>query len=82
MEIKPVVIGGVAGEATATARARRPTPTSFYIPLPLPRERLKELDKDKSYIPFCTAGLRSYIAHRILVQHGFRSRSLAGGFGT
>jgi NADPH-dependent 2,4-dienoyl-CoA reductase/sulfur reductase-like enzyme/rhodanese-related sulfurtransferase len=57
-------------------------PGSLHIPLPELRSRLPELDRDKRYVPFCAAGLRSYIAHRVLVQHGFRSRSLAGGFRT
>ena len=34
----------------------------------------------KRYVPFCAAVLRSYIGHRILIQHGFRSISLADGF--
>jgi NADPH-dependent 2,4-dienoyl-CoA reductase/sulfur reductase-like enzyme/rhodanese-related sulfurtransferase len=54
---------------------------SLHIPLPRLRERLAGLDKKKNYVTFCAAGLRSYIAHRILVQHGFKSRNLAGGFG-
>ncbi len=55
-------------------------PGSLHIPLPELRSHLPELDREKRYVPFCAAGLRSYIAHRVLVQHGFRSRSLAGGF--
>ncbi len=55
-------------------------PGALHIPLPELRGRLAELDREKRYVSFCTAGLRSYIAHRILVQHGFISRSLAGGF--
>jgi NADPH-dependent 2,4-dienoyl-CoA reductase/sulfur reductase-like enzyme/rhodanese-related sulfurtransferase len=57
-------------------------PGALSIPLPELRARLPELDRGKRYVPFCAAGLRSYIAHRVLVQHGFRSRSLAGGFRT
>jgi len=53
---------------------------AVHIPLPQLRKRLTELDKSKRYVPFCAAGLRSYICHRMLVQHGFRSRSLAGGY--
>jgi NADPH-dependent 2,4-dienoyl-CoA reductase/sulfur reductase-like enzyme len=55
-------------------------PGALHIPLPQLRSRLPELDRSKRYLPFCAAGLRSYIAHRILVQNGFESRSLAGGF--
>jgi rhodanese-related sulfurtransferase len=57
-------------------------PGALHIPLPELRGRLPELDRDKRYVPFCAAGLRGYIAHRMLVQHGFRSRNLAGGFRT
>lgn len=55
-------------------------PGSLHIPLPQLRRRLSELDRSKRYVPFCAAGLRSYVAHRILIQNGFESRSLAGGF--
>ncbi len=57
-------------------------PGSLHIPLSELRSHLPELDRDKQYVPFCAAGLRGYIAHRVLVQHGFRSRNLAGGFRT
>jgi NADPH-dependent 2,4-dienoyl-CoA reductase/sulfur reductase-like enzyme/rhodanese-related sulfurtransferase len=53
---------------------------ALHIPLNDLRERLPGLDKEKRYVPFCAAGLRAYIAHRILVQHGFKSRNLSGGF--
>ena len=46
------------------------------------RDRLGELDREKICIPFCAAGLRGYLAHRILIQHGFRSRNLSGGYKT
>ena len=55
-------------------------PGAIHVPLPQLRKRLSELDKSKRYVPFCAAGLRSYICHRMLVQHGFRSKSLAGGY--
>ena len=55
---------------------------SLHIPLNELREKLPELDKEKNYIPFCAIGLRSYIGHRILVQNGFTSRSLSGGYKT
>jgi NADPH-dependent 2,4-dienoyl-CoA reductase/sulfur reductase-like enzyme/rhodanese-related sulfurtransferase len=56
-------------------------PGSLHIPLPQLRKRLSELDRSKRYVTFCAAGLRSYIGHRILIQNGFKSRNLAGGFG-
>ena len=53
---------------------------ALHIPLPELRPRLAELDKGRRYVPFCAAGLRSYVSHRMLVQSGFRSVNLAGGF--
>jgi NADPH-dependent 2,4-dienoyl-CoA reductase/sulfur reductase-like enzyme/rhodanese-related sulfurtransferase len=55
---------------------------AIHIPLHHLRDRIDGLERDKIYIPFCAAGLRGYIAHRILVQNGFRSRNLSGGFKT
>jgi rhodanese-related sulfurtransferase len=55
---------------------------AIHIPLHHLRDRIEKLDRDKIYIPFCAAGLRGYIAHRILVQNGFRSKNLSGGFKT
>lgn len=55
---------------------------AVHIPLNELREKIKEFDSDKSYIPYCAVGLRSYVGHRILIQNGFKSRSLSGGFKT
>jgi NADPH-dependent 2,4-dienoyl-CoA reductase/sulfur reductase-like enzyme/rhodanese-related sulfurtransferase len=55
---------------------------AVHIPLHHLRDRIEGLDRDKIYIPFCAAGLRGYIAHRILVQNGFKSKNLSGGFKT
>lgn len=57
-------------------------PNSMTIPLGQLRHRLNELDKDKLIIPYCSIGLRGYIADRILRQKGFKSKNLAGGFNT
>jgi NADPH-dependent 2,4-dienoyl-CoA reductase/sulfur reductase-like enzyme len=51
-----------------------------HIPLDELRSHLSELDKEKNYIPFCAAGLRAYLGHRILVQNGLQSRNLSGGY--
>lgn len=53
---------------------------SLHIPVGQLRSRLYELDKDKTYIPYCSVGLRGYIASRILTQNGFKAKNLAGGF--
>ncbi|MBW2003685.1 MAG: FAD-dependent oxidoreductase [Deltaproteobacteria bacterium] len=55
---------------------------SLHIPLNELRQKLPELDKKKNYIPFCAVGLRAYLGHRILVQNGFQSKSLSGGYKT
>jgi NADPH-dependent 2,4-dienoyl-CoA reductase/sulfur reductase-like enzyme/rhodanese-related sulfurtransferase len=54
------------------------------VPIPIDelRERLDDLDKDRSYIPYCAVGMRAYLGHRILVQHGFDSKNLSGGYVT
>ena len=57
-------------------------PRAVHIPLEELRSRLNELDHEKEYIPYCAVGMRGYLAHRILVQHGFRSRNLSGGYRT
>ncbi len=46
------------------------------------RYRLDELDKSKTIHAYCTVGIRSYIACRILKQHGFDVRNLSGGYVT
>jgi rhodanese-related sulfurtransferase len=51
-----------------------------HIPLDELRSHLSELDREKNYIPFCAAGLRAYLGHRILVQNGLQSRNLSGGY--
>lgn len=50
------------------------------IPLNQLRERLGELDPAKEYIVSCHSGLRSYIAERILQQHGFKVVNLDGAY--
>jgi NADPH-dependent 2,4-dienoyl-CoA reductase/sulfur reductase-like enzyme/rhodanese-related sulfurtransferase len=57
-------------------------PGALHIPLPELRSKLHELDKEKHYIIFCAVGLRAYLAQRILVQEGFTSRNLSGGYRT
>ncbi|MEE8869658.1 MAG: FAD-dependent oxidoreductase [Acidipropionibacterium acidipropionici] len=56
-------------------------PGSVLIPLDELRERLDDLPEG-DLIVHCAAGLRSYIAARILTQHGRRAWSLDGGFAT
>ncbi|MFP4571671.1 MAG: FAD-dependent oxidoreductase [Desulfobacterales bacterium] len=55
---------------------------AVHIPIDELRNRIGELDREKTYIAFCAVGQRSYLAYRILTQHGFFAKNLAGGFRT
>jgi peroxiredoxin family protein/TusA-related sulfurtransferase/rhodanese-related sulfurtransferase len=57
-------------------------PGAVSIPLDELRGRLTELNKVKELLVFCQAGLRGYLACRILTQHGFKCRNLTGGYKT
>jgi NADPH-dependent 2,4-dienoyl-CoA reductase/sulfur reductase-like enzyme/rhodanese-related sulfurtransferase len=50
------------------------------IPFPKLREKLDTLDKNKTYITYCTLGMRGYFAYRILKLNGFKVKNLNGGF--
>ena len=50
------------------------------IPLDELRQRLGELEKGKPVYVMCQSGLRSYIACRILEQHGFTCYNFSGGY--
>ena len=53
------------------------------IPLNSLRDRLQELPRDKRIIVYCAAGLRAYLACRILSQNGFPAvYNLSGGYKT
>ncbi len=55
---------------------------ALHIPIDELRNRLSELDIEKKYLPFCAVGYRGYLGHRILIQNGFKSKNLSGGFVT
>ncbi|MCL2160254.1 MAG: rhodanese-like domain-containing protein, partial [Oscillospiraceae bacterium] len=50
------------------------------IPLDELRGHIGELNKTKPVYVHCQSGLRSYIAARILMQHGFETYNLCGGY--
>jgi len=50
------------------------------IPLDEIRSRLDEIPRDLTIAVSCQVGLRSYIATRILKQHGFDVKNIAGGY--
>lgn len=54
---------------------------ALHIPVDELREHLDELPRDKRLRVFCQSGLRSYVACRILMQHGFSCANIAGGYG-
>ncbi len=57
-------------------------PGAVHIPLHELRQKLGELSPDKEYMIYCQAGLRGYLAYRILKQRGFRASNLDGGYKT
>ena len=57
-------------------------PGAYNIPIDELRDRLEELSRNKELLVFCQTGVRSYLAARILSQHGFKCRNLTGGYKT
>lgn len=55
-------------------------PQATNLPVDELRGRLGELAKDAIIYPYCRVGQRSYIATRILKQHGFDVKNMSGGF--
>jgi len=55
--------------------------SAINIPVDELRTRLDEIEKDKNIFIYCEAGLRGYLAQRILKQNGFNNVSnLSGGY--
>lgn len=55
-------------------------PGAHHIPLDDLRDHLDKLPRDREIITFCQVSLRSYIATRILRQHGFKVKNISGGY--
>ncbi|NLC54093.1 MAG: FAD-dependent oxidoreductase [Firmicutes bacterium] len=55
---------------------------ALNIPMPDLRQRLHELPKEKEIFVYCTVGLTSYLATRILKQNGFKASNISGGWRT
>jgi NADPH-dependent 2,4-dienoyl-CoA reductase/sulfur reductase-like enzyme/rhodanese-related sulfurtransferase len=54
---------------------------AINIPIDNFRERISEIDQSKDIYIYCLGGLRGYLAHRILKQHGYASvHNLSGGY--
>ena len=54
-------------------------PRAVNIPLGQLRSRLGELPRDREIMVICRSGGRAYYATRVLLQNGFKARTLAGG---
>lgn len=50
-----------------------------HIPFDELSQRIHELDKNKSIIAYCFAGVRSFLAVKLLVKAGYQAKSLQGG---
>jgi rhodanese-related sulfurtransferase len=55
-------------------------PGAVNIPVGELRARLGELPRDRDILVICRSGQRAYYATRVLLQDGFRARTLSGGF--
>jgi len=54
-------------------------PGAVNIPLGQLRARLGELPRDREIQVVCRSGQRAYSATRVLLQHGFKARTVSGG---
>lgn len=57
-------------------------PGAICIPLSRLRNNIKEIPKNKKVVVFCAVGLRGHVASRILMQNGFDTYNLSGGYKT
>ncbi len=62
-------------------RERGAIPGSIGVPLDDLRDRLDDLPEG-DLVVYCAAGLRGYLAARILAQHGREAKNLDGGYAT
>jgi NADPH-dependent 2,4-dienoyl-CoA reductase/sulfur reductase-like enzyme/rhodanese-related sulfurtransferase len=57
-------------------------PNAINLPLSQMRDRYGELPTNREIWTCCGVGQRAYFATRFLMQHGYRSRNLSGGYAT
>jgi rhodanese-related sulfurtransferase len=62
--------------------AAEPMPRAINLPLSQLRRRCAELPRDRDIWICCGVGQRAYYATRFLAQHGYRPRTLSGGYTT
>jgi NADPH-dependent 2,4-dienoyl-CoA reductase/sulfur reductase-like enzyme/rhodanese-related sulfurtransferase len=63
----------------ATELAVENVPEALNIPIGELRARLDELPRDREIHVFCRSGQRAYIATRMLLQNGFKAKTVSGG---
>jgi rhodanese-related sulfurtransferase len=73
---------GILDVREAAEREQGFIPGSLHVPLGQLRRRLGELDRGRDWLVYCQSGQRSYVACRLLAQHGFRCRNLTGAYRT
>ena len=55
---------------------------ALNVPLSKLRGRMDEIPKENEILVYCLVGQRSYYASRILSQHGFKVKTISGGYKT
>lgn len=56
-------------------------PNALHIPVDELRSRIAEIPTQQAVYIYCAAGLRGYLAQRILLQHSFENvLNLSGGY--
>mgnify|MGYP000927595870 CR=1 FL=1 len=55
-------------------------PGAINIPIDSIRDKLDHIPRDRELMVYCRVGQRSYIASRILKQHGFNVKNISGGY--
>jgi rhodanese-related sulfurtransferase len=54
-------------------------PDAVHIPIGELRARMGELPRDKEINVICRSGQRAYIATRMLIQSGYKAKTISGG---
>jgi len=76
---KTAVSGFLLDVREPTELAVENVPEALNIPIGQLRARLGELPRDSEIDVICRSGQRAYVATRILLQSGFKARTISGG---
>lgn len=81
-EVPELVAAGAVLLDVRTSRefSRGAVEGAMHVPVDNLREQLELIPRDKEILVYCRTGLRSYIAARILSQHGYRCKNISGGY--